>query len=95
MDDRLGDFASRRGRFGQDACEGKLGRHVGPVGHFDQSELSLVRTVLVREWEQTSQRVMVMADGLHCEPARLTTAVQVALAITGHQGERSAILGSG
>jgi hypothetical protein len=51
---------------------------------FDQKRTELTRgTVLVREWDRHSQRVMVMADGFAWNGQTYDSLSQVAFAITG------------
>ena len=54
------------------------------LASFDQkrTELSL-GTVLVREWDRQSQRVVVMADGFACNGQAYDSLSKVAFAITG------------
>jgi Protein of unknown function (DUF2924) len=55
-----------------------------PLVSFDQKRTELTPgTVLVREWDRTSQRVMVMADGFAWNGKTYDSLSKVAFAITG------------
>jgi Protein of unknown function (DUF2924) len=54
------------------------------LASFDQKRTELTPgTVLVREWDRRSQRVMVMADGFAWNGQTFASLSKVALAITG------------
>jgi hypothetical protein len=66
-----------------------VGKEAGPamsarLASFDQKRAQLTPgTVLVREWDQRSQRVMVMADGFAWNGTTYDSLSKVAFAITG------------
>ena len=54
------------------------------LASFDQKRIELtLGTVLVREWDRRSQRVMVMADGFAWNGQTYDSLSKVAFAITG------------
>src|SRR5258705_11688030 len=57
------------------------------LGSFDQKGTEVTpRTVLVREWDRRSQRVMVMSDGFAWNGQTYDSLSKVAFAITGTNG---------
>jgi hypothetical protein len=83
--DRYGDFDQTTGQV-LDRTESK---EAGPVtsarlASFDQKRTKLTPgTILVREWDRRSQRVMVMADGFAWNGQTYDNLSKVAFAITG------------
>ena len=83
--DRFGDLdhASKQ------MLDGMIATEVGPalsarLASFDQKRAKLTPgTVLVREWDRQSQRVMVMANGFAWNGQTFDSLSKVALAITG------------
>jgi Protein of unknown function (DUF2924) len=83
--DRFGDLdhASRQ------LLDGMVAKETGPtlsarLANFDQKRTKLSPgTVLVREWDRQSQRVMVMADGFAWNGQTYDSLSKVAFAITG------------
>jgi hypothetical protein len=83
--DRLGDLdhATRQ------MLKGVIGKEAGPdmsahLTSFDQKRSKLTPgTVLVREWDRQSQRVMVLADGFAWNGQTYDSLSKVAFAITG------------
>jgi hypothetical protein len=82
--DRFGDLdhATRQVLDGTAAKEGPA--MSDRLASFDQKRTALTPgTVLVREWDRQSQRVMVMADGFAWNGQTYDSLSKVALAITG------------
>ena len=85
--DRIGDLdlASRQ------MLDGMVAKDAGPaisarLASFDQKRSKLAPgTVLVREWDRQSQRVMVMADGFAWNGQTYDSLSKVAFAITGNR----------
>jgi len=83
--DRFGDLdhASRQ------MLDGMVAKEAGPtlsarLASFDQKRAKLTPgTVLVREWDRQSQRVMVLADGFAWNGQTYDSLSKVAFAITG------------
>jgi hypothetical protein len=83
--DRFGDLnhASKQ------MLDGMVAKEVGPtlsarLASFDQKRTKLTPgTVLVREWDRQSQRVMVLADGFAWNGQTYDSLSKVAFAITG------------
>jgi hypothetical protein len=83
--DRLGDLDHATLR----VLDRTVAKEAGPamsahLASFDQKRTELTPgTVLVREWDRQSQRVMVMADGFAWNGQTYDSLSKVALAITG------------
>jgi hypothetical protein len=83
--DRLGDLDHETKR----VLDRTVAKEAGPVtstrlASFDQKRTQLSPgTVLVREWDRQSQRVMVMADGFAWNGQTYDSLSKVAFAITG------------
>jgi hypothetical protein len=83
--DRFGDLdhTSRQ------MLDGSVAKEAGPalsarLASFDQKQTKLTpSTVLVREWDRQSQRVMVLADGFAWNGQTYDSLSKVAFAITG------------
>ena len=83
--DRIGDLdhAARQ------VLDGAVAKEAGPalsarLASFDQKRCKLTPgTVLVREWDRQSQRVMVLADGFAWNGQTYDSLSKVAFAITG------------
>src|SRR5439155_19427248 len=69
---------------GSNGCEGSRTGNVRRLASFDQKRTEFTPgTVLVREWDRQSQRVMVMADGFAWNGQTYDSLSKVAFAITG------------
>jgi hypothetical protein len=83
--DRFGDLDRKT----KQVLDRTVAKETGPamstrLASFDQKRTELSPgTVLVREWDQRSQRVMVMADGFAWNGQTYDSLTKVALAITG------------
>jgi hypothetical protein len=83
--DRLGDLDHAT----KQVLDRTVAKEVGPamsarLASFDQKRTELTPgTVLVREWDRRSQRVMVMADGFTWNGKTFDSLSKVAFAITG------------
>jgi hypothetical protein len=83
--DRFGDLDHET----KQVLDRTVAKETGPVmsarlASFDQKRIELTPgTVLVREWDRKSQRVMVMADGFAWNGQTYESLSKVALAITG------------
>ena len=83
--DRFGDLDHET----KQVLDRTVAKETGPVtsarlANFDQKRTELSPgTVLVREWDQRSQRVMVMADGFAWNGQTYDSLSKVAFAITG------------
>jgi hypothetical protein len=83
--DRFGDLAHET----RQVLDRTVAKEAGPVtsarlANFDQKRTELSPgTVLVREWDRRSQRVMVMADGFAWNGQTYDSLSKVAFAITG------------
>jgi hypothetical protein len=83
--DRFGDLDHATLQF----LEGTVAKEAGPamsarLASFDQKRTKLTPgTVLVREWDRRSQRVMIMADGFAWNGQTYDSLSKVAFAITG------------
>jgi len=83
--DRFGDLDHA----GREMLDGLVATEAGPalaarLASFDQKRDKLTPgTVLVREWDRQSQRVMVLADGFAWNGQTFDSLSKVALAITG------------
>jgi hypothetical protein len=83
--DRFGDLP----RETRQVLDRTIAKEAGPatsvrLANFDQKRTKLSPgTVLVREWDQRSQRVMVMADGFAWNGQTYDSLSKVAFAITG------------
>jgi hypothetical protein len=92
--DRFGDLDHET----RQVLDRTVAKEAGPVtsarlASFDQKRTELSPgTVLVREWDRQSQRVMVMADGFCLEWPDLRQPLQSRLRHHWHQVERSALL---
>jgi len=83
--DRFGDLPHKT----RQVLDRTIAKEAGPVtsarlASFDQKRTELTPgTVLVREWDRQSQRVMVLADGFAWNGQTYDSLSKVALAITG------------
>jgi hypothetical protein len=83
--DRLGDLDHAT----KQVLDGAVAKEAGPamsarLASFDQKRTELTPgTVLVREWDRQSQRVMVLADGFAWNGQTYDSLSKVAFAITG------------
>src|ERR1700687_320764 len=83
--DRFGDLDHET----KQVLDRTVAKEAGPamsvrLASFDQKRIELAPgTVLVREWDRRSQRVMVMADGFAWNGQTYDSLSKVALAITG------------
>jgi Protein of unknown function (DUF2924) len=83
--DRFGDLAHAT----RQLLDGMVAKEAGPtlsarLASFDQKRTKLTPgTVLVREWDRQSQRVMVLADGFAWNGQTFDSLSKVAFAITG------------
>jgi hypothetical protein len=83
--DRFGDLDHST----RQVLDRTVAKETGPamsarLASFDQKRIELtLGTVLVREWDRRSQRVMVMADGFAWNGQTYDSLSKVALAITG------------
>jgi len=83
--DRFGDLDHET----KQVLDGTVAKETGPatsarLASFDQKRTALTPgTVLVREWDRRSQRVMVMADGFAWNGETYDSLSKVAFAITG------------
>ena len=83
--DRFGDLDHAS----MQMLDGMVAKEIGPavsarLASFDQKRAKLTPgTVLVREWDRQSQRVMVMADGFAWNGQTFDSLSKVAFAITG------------
>jgi hypothetical protein len=83
--ERFGDLD----RASKQMLDGMVAKEVGPalsarLASFDQKRTKLTPgTVLVREWDRQSQRVMVLADGFAWNGQTFDSLSKVAFAITG------------
>ena len=83
--DRFGDLAHET----RQVLDRTAAKEAGPVtsarlANFDQKRTKLsLGTVLIREWDQRSQRVMVMANGFAWNGQTYDSLSKVAFAITG------------
>ena len=83
--DRFGDLDHAT----KQMLNGLVAKEAGPalsarLANFDQKRTKLTPgTVLVREWDRQSQRVMVLADGFAWNGQTFDSLSKVALAITG------------
>jgi hypothetical protein len=83
--DRFGDLDHET----KQVLDGTVAKETGPatsarLASFDQKRTELTPgTVLVREWDRRSQRVMVMADGFAWNGETYDSLSKVAFAITG------------
>jgi hypothetical protein len=83
--DRFGDLDHPT----KQMVDGLVAKETGPavsarLASFDQKRTKLIPgTVLVREWDRQSQRVMVMADGFAWNGQTFDSLSKVAFAITG------------
>jgi hypothetical protein len=83
--DRFGDLD----HVSKQVLDGMLAKEAGPalsvrLASFDQKRTKLTPgTVLVREWDRQSQRVMVLADGFAWNGQNFESLSKVAFAITG------------
>jgi Protein of unknown function (DUF2924) len=83
--DRFGDFDHAT----KQMLNGMVATEAGPaisarLASFDQKRIKLTPgTVLVREWDRQSQRVMVLADGFAWNGQTFDSLSKVAFAITG------------
>jgi hypothetical protein len=95
--DRFGDLDHAT----KQVLDRAVAREAGPVmsarlASLDQKRSELTPgTVLVREWDRQSQRVMVMADGFAWNGQTYDSLSKVAFAITGPNGTVRASLASG
>jgi hypothetical protein len=85
--DRFGDLDHAT----KQMLDGSVAKETGPavgarLASFDQKRAKLTPgTVLVREWDRQSQRVMVMADGFAWNGQTFDSLSKVAFAITGNK----------
>ncbi len=77
------DLKGLRSRW-QSIFRGQAPAHLTRLASFDQKRTELTPgTVLVREWDRRSQRVMVMADGFAWNGQTYDSLSKIAFAITG------------
>ena len=83
--DRFGDLDHETRQLLDRTCAKESGTAMSArLVNFDQKRTELTPgTVLVREWDRRSQRVMVMSDGFAWNGQTYDTLSKVALAITG------------
>jgi hypothetical protein len=83
--DRFGDLDYENGQVLDRTDSNEIGSSVSArLVNFDQKRTELTPgTVLVREWDRHSQRVMVMADGFAWNGQTYDSLSKVAFAITG------------
>src|SRR6267378_1662556 len=82
--DRLGDLDHETGQVLDTDAKNTGGTMSARLVSFDQKRTELTPgTVLVREWDRRSQRVMVMADGFAWNGQTYDSLSKVAFAITG------------